>query len=130
MAHYFPEADSYAVTVRLRHEETGDLKDSNGALLTIENQIFVSSSEETLEVTGHAAGVRRRWRKSKSWLGENGNSIARLALALVPAILALVARAKDQVLKLDLFPALSAVFLAGFGSDQVKDLLLSQKSKT
>ena len=82
-----------------------------------------------MDVTGRAALLKRRWHKSKKLLGENGNAIARLALALVPTILALIAGAKEQVLKMDLFPALCVVLLAGFGSDQVKNLL-SQKPKT
>ncbi len=40
-------------------------------------------------------------------------------MALVIALFALLAGAKDQLLKLDLVPALVAVFMVGFGADQV-----------
>ena len=70
-------------------------------------------------VTGRFVRLRTRWRA----VVDNGDAVARIAMALGPVILALVAGAKDQLLKMDLFPALAAVFLAGFGSDQVKNLL-------
>jgi len=38
-------------------------------------------------------------------------------------------RAKEQLLKLDLLPTLVAVFMIGFGDDQVRNLL-KQKSVT
>ena len=41
---------------------------------------------------------------------------------LFRSLLALVAGAKEQVLKMDCVPALIAIFLVGFGSDQVKNL--------
>ncbi len=44
-------------------------------------------------------------------------------MALVIALFGLIAGAKEQLLKLDLLPALLAVFLVGFGADQVKNLL-------
>jgi hypothetical protein len=47
----------------------------------------------------------------------------RLLLALGLAVLGLVAGAKDQILKLDVLPALVAVFLIGFGADQIKNLV-------
>lgn len=52
----------------------------------------------------------------------------RLVLALGFAVLGLVAGAKDQILKLDVVPALIAVFLLGFGADQIKNLLTQQGS--
>jgi hypothetical protein len=53
----------------------------------------------------------------------------RLVLALGFAVLGLVAGAKDQILKLDVVPALIAVFLLGFGADQIKNLLTQQGSE-
>lgn len=53
----------------------------------------------------------------------------RLCLALGLAVLGLIAGAKEQLLKLDVFPALIAIFLIGFGADQIKNLL-SQRSQT
>jgi hypothetical protein len=53
----------------------------------------------------------------------------RLLLALGLAVLGLIAGAKEQLLKLDVFPALVAIFLIGFGADQIKNLL-TQRSQT
>jgi hypothetical protein len=50
----------------------------------------------------------------------------RLLLALGLAVLGLVAGAKDQILKLDVVPALIAIFLLGVGADQIKNLLTQQ----
>ncbi len=49
--------------------------------------------------------------------------LSRLVLALGLAVLGLVAGAKDQILKLDVVPALIAIFLLGVGADQIKNLL-------
>jgi hypothetical protein len=46
----------------------------------------------------------------------------RLGIALLLALATLVAGAKEQLLKLDLFPALVAIFLIGFGANEVKKL--------
>jgi hypothetical protein len=44
-------------------------------------------------------------------------------MALVVALFGLLAGAKEQLLKLDVLPALLAVFMVGFGADQIKNLL-------
>jgi hypothetical protein len=46
----------------------------------------------------------------------------RLLLALFIAVLALISGAREQLLKLDIFPGLVAVFLIGFGADTIKNL--------
>jgi hypothetical protein len=46
----------------------------------------------------------------------------RFFLALGIATVGLFAGAREQILKLDVFPALIAVFLLGFGSDRIKNL--------
>jgi hypothetical protein len=91
--------------------------------------IFVAPTSGLPAMTGRGSWARTKWRNFRNWSRSNGNQVARLSLALVPAVLALVTGAKDQLLKMDLFPALCAVFLAGFGSDQVKNLL-APKPKT
>lgn len=52
-----------------------------------------------------------------------------LLVALVPVLLALYVGAIDQLNKLDPIPGLIAIFMAGFTSDQVKNLL-TQKAKS
>ena len=46
----------------------------------------------------------------------------RLAIALLVALVGLVTGAKEQLLKLDVFPALVAIFMIGFGANEVKKL--------
>jgi len=48
-------------------------------------------------------------------------------LTLVIVLLGMIAGAKDQILKLDLIPALIAIFLTGFGADQIKKLLTERQ---
>jgi hypothetical protein len=48
--------------------------------------------------------------------------LLRLSLALGIAAFGLIVGAREQILKLDLLPALIAVFLLGFGSDRMKNL--------
>jgi hypothetical protein len=43
------------------------------------------------------------------------------------ALVALVAGARDQLLKLDILPGLVAVFLLGFGADSIKNLLTQKQ---
>ena len=49
--------------------------------------------------------------------------LTRLGISLAIAIFGLVAGAKDQLTKLDMMSGLIAVFLLGFGADQVKSIL-------
>jgi hypothetical protein len=46
----------------------------------------------------------------------------RFSIALLIALVGLVAGAKEQLLKLDVFPALAAIFMIGFGANEVKKL--------
>lgn len=60
----------------------------------------------------------------EGFFGERSRTeFMKLAAALLIAIFALVAGAKEQLLKLDLLPGLIAVFLVGFGADTIKNLL-------
>jgi hypothetical protein len=45
-------------------------------------------------------------------------------VAILPALVGLMAGAKDQVLKLDFIPAALAIMVIGFGSDQIKSKLI------
>jgi hypothetical protein len=46
----------------------------------------------------------------------------RITIALLIALAGLVTGAKDQLLRLDVFPALVAIFMIGFGANEVKKL--------
>ena len=50
----------------------------------------------------------------------------RFAIAFFFALVALISGAQDQLAKLDILPALIAVFLLGFGADTVKNILVQQ----
>ncbi len=65
----------------------------------------------------------------RDWLGERTVAeVARLSVALLVAVFALVAGVKDQLTKLDLLPGLIAVFVAGYGVDVLKNLINSNKN--
>ena len=68
-------------------------------------------------------------RKSQTGAGRRLEWL-RLLLALFVALIGLLAGAKDQLLKLDVLPALLAIFLIGFSADQVKNLLTRKPSDT
>jgi hypothetical protein len=77
---------------------------------------------------GHLSDARKEWKKGRGHSGKTLDYV-RLAMALVIALFGLIAGAKEQLLKLDLVPALLAVFMVGFGADQIKNLL-TQKTPT
>lgn len=56
------------------------------------------------------------WRRASLWM-----ELERLGLVLGIVMAGLIAGGREQLLKLDLFPALIAVFLLGFGSDRIKN---------
>ena len=63
----------------------------------------------------------------EGFFGERSRTeFLKLAAALFIAIFALVAGAKEQLIKLDLLPGLIAVFLVGFGADTIKNLLTTK----
>lgn len=128
-AHYFPQKATYQLTVRFYHEQEGELRDAAGRPIGPTKQVVVGAESDQPEFSGRFAWFKRRWAKAGAWMDGNGNSLLRLVLALIPAILGLVAGAKDEFLKMDLYLALGAIFLLGFGSDTVKNLL-SQKPKS
>ena len=53
----------------------------------------------------------------------------RFAVAFFLALVSLIAGAQDQLVKLDVVPALIAVFLLGFGADAIKNVLTQQSTQ-
>ncbi len=49
--------------------------------------------------------------------------LAQVIIALVIALLGLIVGAREQILKLDMFSGLIAVFMLGFGADTIKNLI-------
>jgi hypothetical protein len=64
-------------------------------------------------------------RGGERWWGRDRNraELLRFFVTLVPAIVGLASGAREQFLKLDSWSAVFAVFLLGFGSDTVKNLV-------
>jgi hypothetical protein len=124
--HFFPTRTKVKITVTFHHETTGKLMADGPApagAATIGTELDLTEPDR-------GGWVKRRWADLVGvvkWSGENGSGIAKLGIALVPAIIALLAGAREQLLKMDLIPAIGTVFLAGFGSDQVKNLLQRKK---
>jgi hypothetical protein len=74
--------------------------------LTIEKQVKVRPSQQ------------------HGFFGDRARTeLLKLIAALFIAVFALVAGAREQLMKLDILPGLIAVFLVGFGADTIKNLL-------
>jgi uncharacterized membrane protein YfcA len=71
------------------------------------------------------AATREWWYQ----LDRNRVELARFVIMLVPALFGLLAGAREQFLKMDVASAFFAVFLLGFGSDTIKNLV-SQSQAT
>ena len=62
--------------------------------------------------------------KPQQWFGDRARTeLVKLVAALLIAVFALVAGAREQLMKLDIWPGLIAVFTIGFGADTIKNLL-------
>jgi len=61
----------------------------------------------------------RRHLRNRKWA-----EAIQVFVAILPALVGLMAGAKDQVLKLDFIPAALAIIVIGFGSDQIKSKLM------
>lgn len=126
--HYFQQADTYKLEITLTRA-------ADGAKFSVQpNDSFTGEIRVLPErrrrfkrvlkylLTGQFSAAYYEWSKGKigaTWVFEGW----RLLMALFIALLGLLAGAKEQLLKLDLVPALIAIFLIGFGADQVKNLL-------
>jgi len=69
--------------------------------------------------------IAAQWKRSKTGSNRGWQTLS-FFLALLVVLIGMIAGAKEQILKLDLVPALIAIFLAGFGADQIKNLLTKQ----
>jgi hypothetical protein len=114
VAHYFPEAKSYTVTVNFRRT------DGTSPASPLQRTQVVSVGEVAgrggAKMSGPIRSVRR-------WFATNGDDVMSLVVALGAAVLALSAGAKDQLLKMETFFGLITVFGLGFASNQVRTLL-------
>jgi hypothetical protein len=109
VSHFFPQERKYTVQVNF-HNATGQpITPGQSKPLSISKSIQVMPDE-------------RGWLGERTWI-----ELIRLSIALVAALLALVAGAREQLLKLDVAAGLIAVFLLGFGADSIKNLLTQRQ---
>jgi hypothetical protein len=131
VTHYFQKGSQYELKISLTHEGTGSVLQVPNVEVFSDGKINVIQGERS--IWRFLKALRRRnwgWAK-KEWQGRRrsrkGLDYLRLAMALVIALFGLMAGAKEQLLKLDVLPALLAIFMVGFSADQIKNLL-TQKS--
>jgi len=121
VTHYFPDDGCFTVRV-------GFSPHTGGA------EITGPKSEIPVQLERPRQGQQRRPTmigRSRAFLARQVQpwrpamiELFQIFLAILPALLGLMAGGKDQLLKLDLFPAFLAIFALGFGSDQIKNKLV------
>jgi hypothetical protein len=128
ITHYFGENDTYKLKIALTHNVDGtelavpDVDPLKGEIKLVPEARRQLSAVLKFAFQGKFTDARKEWKKGRRRSGKTLDYV-RLAMALVIALFGLIAGAKDQLLKLDLLPALLAVFMVGFGADQIKNLL-------
>jgi hypothetical protein len=101
-----PLKKEFTVRATFRDPKGNVLLDDKKQPLTIERTVSVMPSRQ------------------EGFLGDRSRTeLLKLFAALFIAVFALVAGAKEELLKLDILPGLIAVFLVGFGADTIKNLL-------
>ena len=112
VSHYFQKEDQYTLQVTLIPRPTGQEQVQPAPLAVEDPAMAVIKVRPSLSKGRHTTFVLE---------------LLRFALTLVIVLLGMIAGAKDQILKLDLIPALIAIFLTGFGADQIKKLLTERQ---
>ena len=112
--HYFRNQDESQFTVRFRDLE-GKLVEEDGGSNPVE--------------LSHSIQLQRE-RKTKKLGGKERLELTRLAVVLGIAVLGLMAGAMEQLMKLDIIPAIVAIFLIGFGADTVKNIVTGKPQGT
>jgi hypothetical protein len=131
VVHYFQRAELYELKVTL-------IKNSDRTTVQVDPAAVpaISVQEEKrrrwsriLRALFHLdlAEARAEWKKSRTG-AIRVLELLWLVLALFLALIGMIAGAKEQILKLEVVPAMIAIFLVGFGADQVKTLLTKRQS--
>lgn len=101
----------YTVEASFRNSNGDPLVDGSKNLITVKKQVQVQPSRD------------------EALFGDRTvTELVKLAAALLIAVFALVAGAREQLLKLDILPGLVAVFMVGFSADTIKNLLTKAES--
>ncbi|HWP43455.1 MAG TPA: hypothetical protein VNO14_09495 [Blastocatellia bacterium] len=109
VSHYFPSKGEYEVTAYFARRDGEEKKpDANSFRL-----------KEHIQVHGDNffVGFKDRYM----------TEAIRIMVVLVAALVGLLAGAKEKLLSMDVLPGLAAVFLLGFGADQIKKLLTQRQ---
>jgi hypothetical protein len=131
VTHYFQQAEPYQLKVTLSHNASSTQIDvpnvesfRDGLIPVVPDSRREISKAMSALLHGKLSEARKEW-KNKHRTGRGSKTLedVRLAMTLVIALFGLLAGAKEQLLKLDVLPALLAVFMVGFGADQIKNLL-------
>jgi hypothetical protein len=122
VSHYFilPKPGLFRRAQPGTFDVTASFQDADGKQVTLPD----ASGPVLVERQTRVQPSRLRGRLGERAVAE----VARLSVALLIAVFALVAGVKDQLVKLDLLPGLIAVFVAGYGVDVLKNLISSSKS--
>jgi len=126
VTHYFKNVGTYALTVTLVPRAVGTMQEAKVHDLNQVTVVPETGLPSGTMPTGQPA-ILWQWLKASWRLSSRKLEILRLLLALFIALVALIAGAKDQLLKLDVIPALIAVFFVGFSADQIKNLLTQRQ---
>jgi hypothetical protein len=115
VSHYFQlrkKPEPFTVLARVFDADGHAITDGAGNPLELAKEVTVNRT-----TVGHGLGERTRAEGLK------------LLAALLIAVFGLVSGAQDQLLKLDILPALVAVFLIGFSADSIRRLLTTEATK-
>jgi hypothetical protein len=130
VTHYFQEGDTYKLRITLTHNVDATEVQVPDIDVFPKGEISVLSLPRRDVRGAVSAFLHMNWSDAKKALknknrrrGGKTLDYVRLAMTLVIALFGLLAGAKEQLLKLDVLPALLAVFMVGFGADQIKNLL-------
>ncbi|HKV93431.1 MAG TPA: hypothetical protein VJW20_12865 [Candidatus Angelobacter sp.] len=133
VTHYFQRPETYTLHITVRHRMDTKLvfKLDRTKMEFPEIKVLPEGRRKFYLVIaallkGNWSEARKEWRKSRT--GANRVlEILWLILALFLALVGLMEGAKEQILKMDVIPAMIAIFLIGVGADQIKNLLTKKQ---
>jgi hypothetical protein len=146
ITHYFQKPEIYGLEVVLTHRMTGvsqsiidprykktpspqpSHENPNATLPGPAEGALAAAAKPKMEAGKENPAMHIQVCESKvqHWLSSHALDSLNFVLALFIVLVGMIAGANEQLLKLDVVPALIATFLAGVGADQIKNLLTKQ----
>ncbi|HWF04516.1 MAG TPA: hypothetical protein VHA06_12570 [Candidatus Angelobacter sp.] len=131
VTHYFQKPEEYGLKVTI-------IKNADRTTVAVDPSAVppIKVQEEKrrrwLNVIGalfrfDLTAAREEWKKSRTG-AIRVLELLWLILTMILALIGMIEGAKEQILKLDIVPAMIAIFLVGFGADQIKNLLTKKPS--